>query len=114
MPVNQRAMPTFAESFRRWHKECITRKCGRKSAERYLELGEKYAIPLFGDVPRCRSNKRQCQIAPTQGPRLKTCAISYSRPSGWLPQGQNSRSSRKQFKTRGSVRFLRRATKAID
>jgi integrase len=50
IPALQRTVPTFAEFFERWHRECVKRECAPKTAERYLELGQ-YAIRLFGDVP---------------------------------------------------------------
>jgi hypothetical protein len=61
-PATERAMPTFSEFFARWHKESIARNWERKSAERYLELGEKYAIKLFGDVPLDQLSTEQLTV----------------------------------------------------
>jgi integrase len=56
-PVKQ-TVPTFAEFFERWDKECFSRECSRKTAERYRELG-RYAIKLFGTVPLDQLNTMQ-------------------------------------------------------
>jgi integrase len=49
-PAVERAIPTFAEFFDRWHREVASRECARKTAERYAEL-TRYAVRLFGEVP---------------------------------------------------------------
>jgi integrase len=48
-PAIERAVPTFAEFFERWHSEVITRAHSPKTAERSYELAQ-YAIRRFGDV----------------------------------------------------------------
>ena len=49
-PAAKKAISTFAEFFARWDKECFSRTCSPKTAERYRELGQ-YGVKLFGDVP---------------------------------------------------------------
>jgi integrase len=48
-PVAERTIPTFADFFERWDRECFSRQCAPKTAERYRELGQ-YFLRLFGDV----------------------------------------------------------------
>jgi integrase len=64
-PAVERAMPTFAEFFGRWHGECVKRECAPKTAERYYELGQ-YAVRLFGDVPLDKLDTMQLAVAMNQ------------------------------------------------
>jgi integrase len=50
MPAVERTVPTFAEFFERWDRECFSRSCAPKTVERYRELS-RYAMRLFGDAP---------------------------------------------------------------
>jgi integrase len=50
VPTEDRAMPTFAEFFERWHREYAALHCAPKTSERYLELGH-IASRYFGDQP---------------------------------------------------------------
>jgi integrase len=61
-PQVERAMPTFAEFFERWHKECTERECAPKTAERYRELARS-AIRLFGALPLDQLTAEQLAVA---------------------------------------------------
>lgn len=64
-PAAERTIPTFAETFTRWHKEVIAQNWSPKSVERYGELS-KYAIGLFGDQPLDQLNSYDLTVAVNQ------------------------------------------------
>jgi hypothetical protein len=64
-PAAERAMPTFAEFFARWHAGCVKRECAPKTAERYHELGQ-YGVRLFGEVPLDKLDTMQLATAMNQ------------------------------------------------
>jgi integrase len=47
--VIDRLIPTLAEFFERWHRDCAKREYSPKTAERFFELGQ-YAVRRFGNV----------------------------------------------------------------
>jgi integrase len=74
-------VPTFADFFERWHRECVARECSPKTVERTHELGQ-YAIRLFGDIAL---DKLTSQQLATHANRLLDCG---GRPTTECPNGR--------------------------
>jgi hypothetical protein len=89
-PVEQ-TIPTFAEFFERWDKECFSRECSRKTAERYRELG-RYTRSSFSALCLSTSSIRCNWLAVSISFRIKAAASPK-------PIRKDGRSLQKPFAT---------------